>query len=73
MFRCDVCPGFHSVAGCPELRSLNLSNCIQVTDSVVDMITDRCRLLENFNLSSCHAITPAAIDNLVSRPWLHVF
>ena len=58
-------PGFSTIAGCPQIRCLNLSSCVQVNDAILDMITDKCRSLENLNLSSCDALTATGITFLV--------
>ena len=47
---------------CPNLRSLDLSDCTQVSNSVVRTVLQRCPLLSELRLDRCHRVTDSAFD-----------
>jgi hypothetical protein len=51
---------------------LDLSNCAQVSNSVVRAILQGCPVLENMRLDRCHRITDSAFD-MAESPFQFLF
>jgi hypothetical protein len=48
---------------CPNLLSLNLSDCTQLSNTVIRGVLQGCPVLEDLRLDRCHRITDAAFDS----------
>jgi len=51
---------------CPNLFKLDLSDCSQVSNSVIRTILQGCSLLESITLDRCHKVTDSAFDFTVT-------
>jgi hypothetical protein len=56
---------------CPYLLLLDLSDCLQVSNSVIRIILQNCHILSELYLNRCHRITDQAFDFLES-PFYHL-
>ena len=53
-------------ASCPQLSSLNLSDCHKITDAAVAALAASCPQLSSLNLCGCHKITDEALAALAA-------
>jgi hypothetical protein len=51
-------------AGCPNLTSLNLSHCKNLTDVGLEKVVVGCPKLTSLNLSNCVQVTDAGLEKL---------
>lgn len=49
---------------CPQLTTLNLSDCGRLWDGTLMAIADRCNYLLNINIQQCSTITDAALEHI---------
>eukprot|EP00960_Hanusia_phi_P036166 752183-Hanusia_phi.AAC.1 len=54
----------HSTLGCPEIRVLSLSKCVQLTDSGL-MNLASCKQLQELDISECVRVTDSSVIGLV--------
>ena len=57
------------VAGCGQLRSINLLYCIEVTDAGMSALGAGCGQLRSINLQYCIEVTDAGISVVGCRMW----
>ena len=48
-------------SGCPQLTTLDLCNCDNITDAAVVAVASKCKQLTRFDLRGCSKITDAAV------------
>ena len=52
--------------GCPQLQSLNISECVIITDAGIIALATGCTQLQSLNIGGCHNITDEGIRALAN-------